>query len=405
MKRLTTNKPVSSNLIHYLVGVEFVLCLCIIAFTIIGIKNLISICFYATFVFEYILLFLILLQKKASNDYFLVLLAVIVLLSLFNVFINGIDNGMGVIPFDYIKKCLMFLSSLIWFYLATQIRIRKKFITTFAIGVACSLILYFFAYVFLKEKMFAFRGRLSNYLTFGFENPNLAGLFLIVLFFYALVAFKANKNTVLRVIFLALMLLCAFFVYKTQSRNSLMALVISLFVAFIWKILQKKKELPKSILFISIILPLLFSVTYIAFIEKTYIQNAFSFLVTAEKGFDSRLSEWINCFAFFKASPLFGAYYEISYGTGVSQCLNSCVDVLASYGIAVFLIFVIFLYFLLKRINFSASVVGFASLCGFLACIYAGIGEAAFFSGGTGISILAGGFILLANSYRDEVTN
>lgn len=402
MKKLTIDKPVSSDLIHCIVGIEFILCLCIVIFTMVGIKSFVSVCFYSTFVFEYALLFLVMLQKRESNYKLLFILGIITILSLSNVFINGIDNGMNTIPFDYLKKCLMFLSSLIWFYLATQIKVKKKFITVFVIAIAFSLFLYCLAYFFVKERMFLFRGRMSDYLTFGFENPNLAGLFLVVLFFYTLVAFNINKNIFFKILCIVLMVFCSFFVYKTHSRNSLIALVITLFVAFVWIVRKKKHEFSKMMLFVSVISPLLFLMIYMSFIETPFMQNTFQFLVTAEKGFDSRLLEWTNCLAFFKTNPLFGAYYEISNGTGVSQCLNSCLDVLSSYGVIVFLLFVAFLYMVLKKVNHYMSFVGFAAFCGFLACIYAGIGEAAFFSGGTGISILAGGFILLTNSFRTE---
>ena len=81
--------------------------------------------------------------------------------------------------------------------------------------------------------------------------------------------------------------------------------------------------------------------------------------------------------------------------------LNTHLDVLASYGIVVFILFMSFL----RKIGVYTSSVSnssqnFIALAGFFACIIAGSGEAALVSGGTGIYILIGGLLLFA---RDEI--
>ena len=77
----------------------------------------------------------------------------------------------------------------------------------------------------------------------------------------------------------------------------------------------------------------------------------------------------------------------------MAQLHNTHVDILATYGILVFILICIYLYHLMCRVqnkNEDQSI----SLWAFVCTTLLGVGEAALFSGGLGIYLFAGLFLV-----------
>ncbi len=119
-------------------------------------------------------------------------------------------------------------------------------------------------------------------------------------------------------------------------------------------------------------------------------------MISEGKQLNSRMAIWKPALEFFYQSPLIGSYYEISGGTGISQLHNTHLDILVSYGFPVLLGTCILMYRWLWRKNRKYSKESFIYLLSFGCVLFLGMGEAAMFSGGLGIYILGGMYLLFA---------
>lgn len=115
--------------------------------------------------------------------------------------------------------------------------------------------------------------------------------------------------------------------------------------------------------------PLLFAGLYMRVVDAPFFARFFSFATAEGKELNSRTDIWEPAFRRFASSPVLGAYCQISDGTGMSQLHNTHVDILVSYGTSVLV------------------------LAGFICVLLLGIGEAALFSGGLGITLFFGVFL------------
>lgn len=148
---------------------------------------------------------------------------------------------------------------------------------------------------------------------------------------------------------------------------------------------------------IVVLFPLIFVIVYMLVIDLDGINELFSFMVGEGKQLSSRVKIWKPALDAFRQSPLFGAYFQISDGTGESQMHNSHLDILVSYGVVAFAVFCYYIYSIMQRIKNRENydqIAFIAFICTFLL----GIGEAAIFSGGLGIYLHAGIFLAIANS-------
>ena len=120
-------------------------------------------------------------------------------------------------------------------------------------------------------------------------------------------------------------------------------------------------------------------------------------MISEGKTVDSRYYVWKYAFNNFKSSPIFGAYNQISNGTGTSQMFITHLDILASYGIIVFILTSYFFYQIVKNVNSrSHDIKSKIFLLSFIAVLILGMCEAALVSGGLSIHILVGDFLIIA---------
>ena len=150
------------------------------------------------------------------------------------------------------------------------------------------------------------------------------------------------------------------------------------------------------------VFPGVFALLYIAVVNTPWVRETFAFLVDEGKGLDSRLEIWENGLQYLGSFPFLGAYSEISNGTGTFQMHNTHMDIACSYGVPVLIMTCYLLWRYLHQDNrIYTSKESFTYLLGFVSAVLMGIGEAALFSGGLGVYVLIGSFLLMANQRQE----
>lgn len=239
-----------------------------------------------------------------------------------------------VVAFSYFKKLIMFWTTLLYFCAVSEYRTEPRdarFLFRWNSFVALFLILVF---VIQKDQMHTIHGIVTIYLTFGFTNPNLAAGFLSAVCMIEVIhaAVSRNKESLLHLLLAEVLVV---FVFLTRARNAQLVLALFLAGAFLSLFLSEEKCILSGWMAVLVVwFPFLFALGYLLLVSTPWVKTAFSFLVGEGKGLDSRVGIWTFALKTFGESPLFGAYSQISGGTGASQMHNSHLDILASYGAA-----------------------------------------------------------------------
>ena len=353
---------------------------------------LISIAFSFTFV---VLMFLLVMQShggKLDKIY-----AVLVTLSVINVVFNAIISPIAQISFDYMKKLIMFICSITFFVLMRDAQISEKDKEiAYRAGLAITF-LFPFAFFVLN-----IRTKLGFYLTMGFTNPNFTALWAFHGFLFAMIALFRNSRVWLKVVCVAGGVACLYISSLTLNRAIWVA--FACFIVFLlYGLIGRKRSFNPIVITIIIVLPILIVLIYHSLLENTAFQHAFSFFVSKGKVLGSRARVWDFAVEKIKQGWLLGDYSGISNGTGISQMHNTHLDVLCSYGIVPFSLFIYVLRSIALTINArSKTLEQYVSLCAFLSVILFGVFEAALFSGSTGLNYLTGAFLILAKPIIKE---
>lgn len=382
----------------------YILCAAICIANLFQQSILVSACFYMSF-FAVFYLFVQSSSSSASHFSIEVELFMLIVLSIVNVVINQLVAGTEIVGFDYLKKLIMFLTTVVFFYcISYDVEITEKgknIVLTIVLMIAA---FYVYFYLTQKSQCMVFNGRISRYVTFGMTNPNLTGIYMLCMEAYCVISVFRFKRLWVKLIAVALSCTSASFLFLTNARNALIALILFFLITVVCTV--RKKNFGKIITTALLWYPLIFCIIYLFIINNEKVIRVLSFLTSEGKTLDTRYNNWKNALLFFSKSPLIGAYCEISNGTGMSQMLNTHLDVLASYGVVVFALFMRFLTKVTAvASNSSKSIQNYIALAGFLACIIAGSGEAALVSGGTGIYILIGGLLLFTQNEHPEDGN
>ena len=369
-----------------LFGLQLAMLAGIIVFQALGQRDLAGKLFNVTF----FLTFLLWMNRAAGRmDRKDGLVLAILALSGICVCVNGLLTGTAV-SFSYFKKLMMFWTTLLFFtamedYEGGARAVERVF--RWSDGLSVFLIAVF---ALRREEAQTLNGIVTMYLTFGFTNPNLTAVFLASLCMLELLQAARSWKGMLH---LCLGGILAGFVYLTRARNAQLILVFFLVGLLAAKVLPERSlRVSTTAAVVLTGAPLVFALGYLKLASSSWAEQTFSFLIGEGKGLDSRMDVWSLAVNAFRQSPLVGAYSQISGGTGASQMHNSHLDLLASYGVAVFVLTWLFLILQLRggggRWSFCCR------LC-FASLLLAGLGEAMLFSGGMGVYLFGGIFLML----------
>ena len=330
---------------------------------------------------------------------------VTVALALVSVLLDaGIHNA--ALSFSYLKKVVMFSMTLLFFQTAYRFRLDRE-TTTFIERLLDGLVLYLAVMYFASgSQMYWLDGRVSRFLTFRMSNPNLTGMYLACLYALELCRIFKQKKRFMKLMHIAMSIFLLVCVWQTQSRNAL--LVTCLFTAIcLWLVFRNVKNLHmgKTVSVLIAIFPALFVVIYLFVVETPWFNELLFFLVGEGKNLDSRVEIWGTAVNALKKSPVIGAYYTISGGTGSTQMHNSHLDIAASYGLpAMFLVCSLLQRYLHQHGQQYDDREKYIYILGFASLLMIGIGEGALFAGSLGIYIFVGTFLLLTGQGNASMT-
>lgn len=354
-----------------------------------GLHSLTSIAYALSFLVVFALW---ILQAKTLRSFDIVAIAIIVL-SLINALISC-----STLTINYFKNWLVFSFVFLYFSVCVKSKlksrtIRRLFLMNTLVVAFCIL-----AYLIRYDEVFYVTFTGIKYLVFDFYNPNSLALFLFCL---AATAILSNSflNRFRRIKQIITICLFAILIAQTLSRTVLIAYILFLTIYFVFK-KRKSYYLPKCGMFkvLVALFPLLFAIVYMFFIESVSRNNFLSFLVSEGKELDSRQLVWEYAIDLFKTSPFIGSYGELLNSSVASQVHNSHLNVLASYGIIVLALVIIFLLQIMTEVfNNAKNTRMELSIWAFIVCLALGSGESILFSGGLSFYLLVGQFLLISN--------
>lgn len=345
-----------------------------------------------SFIFVFSIYFDKCLKNKISPIYIQLIFFSIIL-----VFINVSISGLG--GFDYYKKAIMYIVSLIWLVCCSHIKISTK--TTYFIVIINIFISLLYIY-FYKQGFTIFEGEIL--LTLNFTNPNQTGMFILnsalylgIFIFAGKDLFQKKKSYVYTLLIcIPLFIFLIQLLLLTGARSCILSMTC--FITFvIFDYIFKGIRLKKWMNLLIVILPLLFVFVYVAYIGVFNVDLSLG-LDDKGKSNDTRLIIWKPIVDDLLHYIIFGDYYGISGGLGMSQMHNTHLDVLASYGIVPLLLFITILYKILCRsMKLCVYRIQRISLFAFISCLVSCVFESSLVSGSAGLFLLSFGFFMLVN--------
>lgn len=379
--------------LNYASGVilEFFLVLLVVLFTLLRFGRGVSIAFDLTF----LVLIPMVVQYITAREIPKVLL-LLVLFTLFSVIVNALLSSVAAISFSYFYKMIMFLCTMVLFWSASEASVGEKTKRLLRLLPVLMGLMMAISYYLLGN-----RAMIAHSITLGFVNPNFTGMWLTHVFFYVVCFFVSEKKLILRFLSVVLAVLCLILIWKTYARSCFAGLLLFMSLMVVG-IFRGFKKLPTVILLLIVLSPLAFALFYLYVVHADWFSHLFRFLIRTGKAITARDMIWRIAFRQFRIHPVFGNYAGISNGSGVSQLHNTHIDVLCSYGMVPFLLFLSSLLSIIKRVNERIAEVGqYTALCAFLGVIVIGSFEASIVAGSTGLYLLSGGFLILTSADVD----
>lgn len=389
---MSSNPQQKNKSINWLIMLELLCCTLIIWFTCSVNTNMAS----RTFVISFIILLVYFIKYtfdkfKSMNNIDIMLFAIIII-SLFNVLFSILLSE-KTLDFEILKNYIIFLCTNIFFRLVSISKINKRTSNLiFLLSLVISAI-----YIYCKRaypqvyNVYGFNG-----LSLNFSNPNLTGMFLFLTLLYTFLGVFYYKNYIIK-------LICIFFSYtnfsmllETEARNPLLALILFLGI-FILSFFKSDFKFNKTFNFLVNISPIAFVFLYLTLIETITKNSWLDFLISDGKNLDSRSYVWTS-----SLNKLGNMWFTGDYANLDGNAHNSHMVLLCSFGIVILILTIIFTYNITIEISKKAKN-KFQTLClaAFYASIFMGFGEGALYSGGLGLYILCGIFLVLANSDLD----
>ena len=387
----------------FLLKVLFLVEAGIIVTQVLSLDSLTSMLFLMTFPITVLLWLRSVRQTFSGTDLIMIITAI---LAVVGVFLSA-AKASAHLDFSSLKKLIMFVMALLFFQMAYRTRINEE-MGAFIHRVVDALVVFLFVLFLLqRQQMYTLNGRRTNYLTFCFSNPNLTALFLSCMYMLKMQRLFEKGRWYVKLMHILQQVLLGWFVLETQSRNGILV-VLAYTLMTIWLVFRSGWNLKISKFWGAFLAvwPAIMVVGYMTLIQSSWVLDTFSFLVGEGKELDSRETIWSLGLRHLRESPVFGAYYEMAGGTGVFQMHNSHLDIAVSYGIPVLILVCILINrYLYGQGRIYANKREYIYILGFAAAILLGMGESAVFSGGLGIYIFAGTFLLLANQKPPETRN
>lgn len=381
------------TLLNKLWRLNIICCAGIAITTVYEMSGITSLLFYVSFLITAACL-LLCLQKRISgySANTILLLMLLVAAGLFSVLQGGFR-------FAYLKKFIIYITTLSSFFVATKTRVSGR-----TVGVLLGSNLVVSLVYILRSR--AAGAYIQQYLWLFFSNPNFAGMWLFMSAVLLVVTVVLVKKRFWRAILLVITGYLTYLSFQTGSRNIWFSIGYAA-VLCVLCIIAKKSRFKKWQLFVVDMFPLLFVFAYMFVISKDLVTESVSDIIVSDgKTITSRFAIWRNAFEFIGKYPLFGAYSVIGGGSGSFQLHNTHVDMWAAYGTVGLVLFLVYIYRIMKEVNDSCNTKGaMFALAGFMCMTLMGTAEASLYATGMGMYIYVSSFLLLANYMNQRGKN
>lgn len=361
----------------------------------LGLYSLTSISFTCSF---FVVLFLWLFNLKNVTQWDILAMAII------GASFLGVIATCKRLTLRYFKNWLMFSVVFLYFSTCLKLKLKDKTVKRMSFLNTAVCLICLVVYVLRYDSIFYVTSNGVRYLTFYFYNPNSLALFLVCLLFSEMVYHSSVNENRHKIIYLCCIGVFSVLIRKTLSRTALLALLLFLFVYFFFK-RRNTYFLPSGRLFpfAVAVFPFVFAWAYMVLINRISDHPFLEFLHIGGKSLDTRKNVWNYAIDLFQKSPFWGSYGEIATSASYSQMHNSYLHVLASYGVIVSVLMIVFLTTILYKTS-AQSRHGRQELAvwAFIICLALGANEAILFSGGLSFYLYAGQFLILSNTNRSE---
>ena len=264
-------------------------------------------------------------------------------IAILGVIFTGVENSVVLIKFDYYRKYLLALSTVIVFYMAAIIPVSFKLVKGIKWISTILAVLYVLAFYVLGKNE-----TLAGGITLNFVNPNFTAFWLFVAVLYCIYNLVRERFFVLKLFYGGLAIVLIIMVNNTLARSAIMALCV-FFALLLFGCIRKKYQFSNFFLIVIVIIPLILGILYMGFVNNDKILAFFSFMEGEGKSLLSRKYIWGAALEILEENLLFGNYYKATGGTGLSQLHNTHIDLLVSYGLIAFGAFIRILYYSLKE--------------------------------------------------------
>lgn len=347
-------------------------------------KSFISAVFYGTF---FILIWSFfehpfLIRREVSH-----MVTLISYISLVNVLISSVI-GNGSFDFNYFVNYFAFV------FLLLYIMLMCSYKPTYNIGIAILWVeigisaIYALSYYVLHNVTYEFLG----YFTMNFSNSNLLAVFLYQSVLFCLVSFFVMQKYWLKTLCAIIGVADFNLMMMADSRNCIISFAIVV-VATIYFMIKKKYRISPWILKFVAVFPLVFVWIYLSYVTVINIEGD-TLLNHEGKSVMSRVHIWNYVLDNLDGVNFIFGNYPIIQG----NAHNSHLSVLAGFGVIVAILFVVFLYKVMKHCSENLhSYKQAVCLVGFMGTIFIGMGEGALVCGSLGLYIPACTFLCLAS--------
>ena len=381
----------------YKINLLYVLVLAIVFFTLSENGSMVSLCFLATNLIIVTSFMRFFISKCKSRTLLFIIIILCIILSFSHVALLAPST----VTNEYYTKVVLFSISLMNGFYFLNSRINQSNLTFIFIS---HIVVSFFYLIFYNKGFSVFEGELL--LTLNFSNPNTTGAFIVNTILYLLIFILShglnNKFLSFFIKFLCGCLVIGLFMLLqlTGCRSALLALIFFIIACFIDVCISDKIFKKKSVLLLFSIWAFVFAMVYLSLKGDFNIGDFAN--ETAGKTSATRLRVWTDAIECINNNIFCGDYNKV-FQNPLKQMHNTHLDIFASYGLIPFLLFIVYLYKLLRKsASHTTNLMSRSALYAFMSCLILGIFEAGLVSGSTGLQVYTYGFLLIINFTSEE---
>ncbi len=356
------------------------------AFGVNGVASWLRYITYGIIVLSFILISLKIFLNKARPDILYVLAALVIAMIFLSLTASLAVNDLSGFSLVYYKSFVRFALVLVMLYIAYEATLSEgQIYLILADCVLTGVIMAVLGFA-LGDDGHKYGSETVNNLTLGLSSPNIAAIFLFMLFQYIMLAIAVFKSKGLRIALTALEVLLFIHIYRTISLDTLIVMLVYS-LGLIWIMLKKCEPFKNAAYALVLLAPMLLALLYM-FIP--YDVNSL---------FGIKAELWVEGIKSIKTNILFGSYGDYASGQGAYfNFCNTLIYILAYFGAVPFVISMMYIFGIIRDINMYEHKAAKLLLWSFAAALLTGIGDSSLMAGIDGLFVFAAGFLAIAQS-------